>query len=84
MNIIIKHKGSAQQTVVLADGLDIADSLSGLNVSIGVKQVATIQLDLADFGELYLDLDNPKVTLSKETIKLLHKLGWIRGIEVEL
>lgn len=76
MNIKIRHVGPATETVVLADGIDIADSLYGLVVTIGSKGVTTIALDLVDDGVIDLDLEDPVIVLRESTVKALRLLGW--------
>jgi hypothetical protein len=80
MKIEIKHEGPSIETVVLVDGENIAGSLTGLSVSIGASQAATVNLELF-IGDISILLTDPKVVVDESTINTLKLLGWTPPVQ---
>lgn len=70
------HQEKPWEASILLDGVNVADSVRGVNVALSYDHLPQVELDLAII-DVSLDLDHPQVYIPASTRHLLIELGWI-------
>ncbi|MEV4096969.1 hypothetical protein [Streptosporangium saharense] len=74
--IEISGTGLQGGTTVRLNGQDIAQDLRGLSLALGTDRFPKVELDLAVFEVVQLDLEDVQVHIPTSTHELLTRLGW--------
>ncbi|MER7126746.1 hypothetical protein [Micrococcus luteus] len=74
--IEISGTGLPGGTAVRLNGRDIARDLCGLSLTLGADQFPKVELELAVFETVRLELEDVQVYIPDTTRELLVQLGW--------
>jgi len=69
------YQGRPNEASIKLDGVNVADSVTGVKVNMGVDQLPEIELDLVVI-DVSLDLGHPQILIPASTRHLLIELGW--------
>jgi hypothetical protein len=69
------YQGSPNEASIMLDGVNVADSVRGVNVVMRPDCLPAVELDLAII-DVSMDLQHPQILIPASTRHLLIELGW--------
>jgi hypothetical protein len=69
------HQEKPWEASIMLDGVNVADSVRGVNIALSADSLPKVELDLAII-DVSLDLGHPQIFIPAATRHLLIELGW--------